>query len=450
MSRPIAAVFLAMFLAMFLAGLSAAPATVCSPAHAMVPGSGPVAASSEDDLEARLRQSLVRISVSRAGLGVEIVTEGAGFLIDDGESDGGGFFIVTSLHVVRGGIRATLHSEQNETSPIAEVVAIDDYWDLALLRADLPDGDFAPLPLADGIPDPGSIALLPVLEHLSDETETIEGEPRRLLRKEGSLLDIAEFAGGPVLRADTRAAHGDSGSPLMDAEGQVVLGVVGILDEYEQTDRVVTYAIPAARVRALVDAARGEAPVASPFSEFHRQHLMDPMIVVEAVAELVGRRDRSLAEQLLELTMKNSHKLSAPMPREGHYYNVLLLRQRLEAGDAADKDRATLRDVVAAAQAALPAPAPRLIDELVLADCRYFLGDARRKLGAADAHTDLLQALVQRPDHVDALVALADLAIRDGREFVLRKYVRTLRSLLGADAEVITRLIDDWRDAARG
>lgn len=381
-----------------------------------------------------VRRALVRISVVLPGIGMETLTEGAGFAVADD-------LVVTAFHVIHGATRAALVLEENDPAPITEVVAVDEALDLAVLRADVPPGTLSPLSLAEGFPPEGAAATLPVLEHLSDETDSIEGEPRRLLWRDGHALGTASFTSGDLVRLEMPTMHGDSGSPILDPASRRVIGVASMIDVYDETDRVVTYAIPADAVRALLERSRGAPPVARPFGALHRAYLLDPRVMIGAAQELVLYRENDLARTILEYVMANGDKLSAPIPREGRW-----LQAWLEWVDTDEDDLVALEQVEASLLTALDAPARSLADEAVTPDCWHLLGEVQDLLGRAEARRSHEEAVRLRPDHVDALHALAVIAIDGGHELAFRRRVRELRAVLGPDAPCLADLRERWSE----
>lgn len=389
---------------------------------------------------AALRDHVVRVAAVRPGPAGEAYEEGGGFLIAAGQ-------IVTCLHVIAGATRASVILADNRAYPITGVSAIDAWWDLALLRCDLQDGEVQPLALAAAPPAAGAAVLLPVLEHLYDERETIEGEPRTLLLREGHALAPVAFSRGNLVRAELSAKHGDSGSPLLDADSGRVCGVVAMIDEYEYASRVVTYAIPASVVGGLLAASDAEVPVAASLGEWQRLCLKQPMAAIEGALALHHAGKSEVALWLIDLCLKGAAKNGTVVPREAYWMEALLL------GDAADDAYgeaalALRRRGLAAARRGIDAPTTRVIDELLEAGCFALAGVAHRELAEPlQAHGCLKRAIELQGDHLDAIILLGRVAIDLGDEAMFRRQVRRLRAVLGDEAAEVSDLRQAWRDA---
>ena len=139
-------------------------------------------------------------------------------------STGSGFFlrpeqVLTNLHVLRGAYRAEIRTLEGKgrVYAVKGVLSVDDEGDLAVLSVDIPAERSRPLELSTLLPEDG-------------ERIFVIGNPLRL---EGSVSDgivsaVREIPSlGRVIQVTAPVSHGNSGSPLFNARGQVV-GVITI------------------------------------------------------------------------------------------------------------------------------------------------------------------------------------------------------------------------------
>lgn len=160
--------------------------------------------------------SVVRVNAaSAAGASV-----GAGVIVDDAAD------ILTSLHVVDGADRVTVRFADGTESG-ARVTATLPEKDIAVLRPDTPPARFAPATLGD----PGRVAVgAPVfaIGHPFGLTGSlsagvVSGLGRALTVPGGAPLD-------GLIQFDAAVNPGSSGGPLVDAKGEVVGIVTGLVN----------------------------------------------------------------------------------------------------------------------------------------------------------------------------------------------------------------------------
>jgi S1-C subfamily serine protease len=162
------------------------------------------------DLVRRIKPSVVSVLTYDAK--GEPLISGTGFFIRPGE-------VVTNVHVIKGAHRVEIHTLEGKgrTYPVTGALAVDDEADVALLNVELPAERSHPLQFAASVPDEG-------------ERVFIIGNPLRL---EGSVSDgivsaVREVPDlGHIIQTTAPVSHGNSGSPLLNMQGQVV-GIVTV------------------------------------------------------------------------------------------------------------------------------------------------------------------------------------------------------------------------------
>jgi S1-C subfamily serine protease len=150
--------------------------------------------------------------------------QGSGFVIsDDGE-------ILTNAHVVTDADRAGSSGPINEAREVyvkfpdlnqveAEIVGIDPFADVALLKVD-PEGlDLTPLPLGSendvAVGEPVAAIGSPFSQEQSLSTGIVSASDR-------SIAGLTRFGIEGAIQTDASINPGNSGGPLIDAEGEVV------------------------------------------------------------------------------------------------------------------------------------------------------------------------------------------------------------------------------------
>jgi len=137
---------------------------------------------------------------------------GSGFVIDKAG------YIVTNYHVV-GNAQSVHVSFSNNDSMKAEVIGKDPATDVALLKVEASSRALKPLPLgdSDGIHVGDQVAAIgnPLGLDRSITLGIVSALHRSLTSPEGTPIDR-------VIQTDAALNHGNSGGPLLNAQGQVV------------------------------------------------------------------------------------------------------------------------------------------------------------------------------------------------------------------------------------
>jgi S1-C subfamily serine protease len=197
----------------------------------------------------RVKDSVVEVTTAGVsadsfgpfGGGEPVQGVGSGFVVD------GQGHVVTNQHVVDGAQRVTVtYADGSERE--AQVVGTDPSTDLAVLKVSDPPASARPLQLAD----PSSIEV--------GEPVIAIGSPYGL---EGTLTagvvsaldrDIRAPNGRTitgVVQTDAAINHGNSGGPLLDAEGRVI-GVNAQIESESGGSVGIGFAIPSGTVRSVV------------------------------------------------------------------------------------------------------------------------------------------------------------------------------------------------------
>ncbi|MEK7281798.1 MAG: trypsin-like peptidase domain-containing protein [Chloroflexota bacterium] len=187
-------------------------------------------------LYARVRDSIVEIRVSRP----TSQGTGAGFLYG-----AGGQFIVTAYHVIEGATQINVvPSSGNAIS--ATLVGGNSVRDVALLRLSQPL-TVTPLSLGDSalvkVGHQVMVVGSPFGETASASTGVVSGVNRQETWDGKSGNNMVQF--------DAAANPGNSGGPLLNAQGEVIGLVVSRIDPAEGSG--VSFAVPASTVKAIID-----------------------------------------------------------------------------------------------------------------------------------------------------------------------------------------------------
>ncbi len=196
-------------------------------------------AQSVKDLAHRVRGSVVLLTVLDAG--GERVSSGTGFAIAPN-------VLATNFHVIEGARRLRATFGDNTSVEVTGVVAEDEENDLALIR--LPGEAALPaLTISSSLVEPGDrvIVVGNPLGLAGTVSEGIVGA----VRMNGLGEDSPDFSDQPILQITAPISHGSSGSPVVNAAGEVV----GVAVAYLGGGQNLNLAIPASLLRALQQAA---------------------------------------------------------------------------------------------------------------------------------------------------------------------------------------------------
>jgi S1-C subfamily serine protease len=182
---------------------------------------------------------------------------GSGFVIDKAG------YIVTNYHVV--GDAPFVHvSFSNNDSMKAEIIGKDPATDVALLKVQASSRALKPLPLgdSDGIHVGDQVAAIgnPLGLDRSITLGIVSALHRSLTSPDGTPIDR-------VIQTDAALNHGNSGGPLLNAQGQVV-GVSSAIstgDTAAESNTGIGFAIPINTVRDVVAELKAQGHVDHPY-----------------------------------------------------------------------------------------------------------------------------------------------------------------------------------------
>ena len=183
---------------------------------------------------------------ARAALDLAPASSGSGFIIS---SDG---YVLTNKHVVRGCTRLGVRSDST-TSHRADLVAVDEDDDLALLRAKLPGAPVAAFRSGPAVRAGDDVIAVgfPLSGLLANQVNVTTGSVSALA---GLYNDTH------VLQMSAPVQPGSSGGPLFDASGNVVGVVVTklnarvVAEETGDIPQNVNFAVKESVVREFLDA----------------------------------------------------------------------------------------------------------------------------------------------------------------------------------------------------
>ena len=182
---------------------------------------------------------------------------GSGFVIDKAG------YIVTNYHVV-GDAQSVHVSFSNNDSMKAEVIGKDPATDVALLKVQASSRALKPLPLgdSDGIHVGDQVAAIgnPLGLDRSITLGIVSALHRSLTSPEGTPIDR-------VIQTDAALNHGNSGGPLLNAQGRVV-GVSSAIstgDTGSEGNIGIGFAIPINTVRDVVAELKAQGHVDHPY-----------------------------------------------------------------------------------------------------------------------------------------------------------------------------------------
>src|SRR5580765_2765987 len=182
---------------------------------------------------------------------------GSGFVLDKAG------YIVTNYHVV-GNAQSVRVSFSNNDSMKAEIIGKDPATDVALLKVEASSRALKPLPLgdSDGIHVGDQVAAIgnPLGLDRSITLGIVSALHRSLTSPQGTPIDR-------VIQTDAALNHGNSGGPLLNAQGEVV-GVSSAIstgDTGAQGNIGIGFAIPINTVKDVVAELKAQGHVEHPY-----------------------------------------------------------------------------------------------------------------------------------------------------------------------------------------
>jgi putative serine protease PepD len=180
--------------------------------------------------------------------------QGSGFVYDSAGH------IVTNEHVVDGAESVSVRFWDG-TTRTARVVATDASTDLAVLKVDAPASLLVPLTLGDSsklaVGD-GVVAIGSPFGLAESVTTGIVSALHRQINAPNN------FAIDDAIQTDAAINHGNSGGPLLNAQGDVV-GVTAQIESESGGNDGVGFAIPSGTVRSVVSQLIADGKVEHPF-----------------------------------------------------------------------------------------------------------------------------------------------------------------------------------------
>jgi S1-C subfamily serine protease len=188
--------------------------------------------------------------------------QGSGFVVSgDGE-------IATNAHVVTNGAaggggplrtaREVFVQFADRNQVPAEVVGVDPFADVALLRVDTEDVDFEPMELGSTedleVGEPVAAIGSPFGQDQSLSTGVVSATDR-------SIESLTEFTIDGAIQTDASINPGNSGGPLLDAEGKVI-GINQQINTTSGGNEGVGFAVPIDLVKRSIDQLREDGEVA--------------------------------------------------------------------------------------------------------------------------------------------------------------------------------------------
>ena len=230
-------------------GISEATATGATPASAVTatPVSDTGSSLTPQQIYEQDAKSVVEIRVTTAqtdpfGRTQTAEAEGSGFVYDTSGD------IVTNDHVVDGATSITVTFADGTTAR-ATVVATDPSADLAVIRVSVAAAKLQPLTLADSSDIAVGDAVAAIGSPFGLENSLTTG----IVSARGRTItspDNATITG--VLQTDAAVNPGNSGGPLLNAQGEVI-GVLAQIESSSNGNEGVAFAIPSNTVRTVVE-----------------------------------------------------------------------------------------------------------------------------------------------------------------------------------------------------
>jgi putative serine protease PepD len=185
----------------------------------------------------RAHKGVVEISVTS----VTQRAEGSGFVYDEQGH------VVTNQHVVDGATSVSVRFWNGATYD-ARVVGTDSSTDLAVLEVDAPHSLLQPLSLGDSSAVAVGDEVVAIGSPFGLEETVTSGIVSALHRE---MTSPSGFAIDDSIQTDAAINHGNSGGPLLDAQGRVI-GVTSQIESDSGGNDGVGFAIPSNTVRSIV------------------------------------------------------------------------------------------------------------------------------------------------------------------------------------------------------
>jgi putative serine protease PepD len=196
------------------------------------------------DIYALAHKGVVEITVSERPEGFDSRSrqgQGSGFVYD---ADG---HIITNEHVVDGADSVSVKFWNGATYD-ADVVGTDASTDVAVLKVDAPDSLLQPLSLADSSNVEVGDNVVAIGSPFGLEETVTAGIVSALHRE---MTSPNGFAIDDSIQTDAAINHGNSGGPLLNAQGKVIGVTAQIASDSGGSDGV-GFAIPSSTVRSIV------------------------------------------------------------------------------------------------------------------------------------------------------------------------------------------------------
>ncbi len=195
----------------------------------------------------RVAPSVVNIDVSFGGSANDS-SSGSGFIYDlDGH-------VITNAHVVQDAREITITFNDGVVAR-AEVVGVDNFSDLAVLRADIPADHLIPVIIGDSdavkIGERAIAIGNPFGLSSSMTVGIVSGLGRQLPSAELNNSSVRGFDNPSIIQVDTDINPGNSGGPLLNSRGQVI-GVNTAIRTESGVFQGVGFAVPASTVLRVV------------------------------------------------------------------------------------------------------------------------------------------------------------------------------------------------------
>ena len=188
------------------------------------------------------RKGVVKITVSTSGtpLGGSSQAQGSGFVYD---ADG---HVVTNQHVVAGADSVSVQF-WNGKSYTAHVVGTDASTDLTVLKVDAPSSQLFPLTLGDSSKVAVGDSVIAIGSPFGLQETVTSGIVSALHRE---MTSPNNFAIDDSIQTDTAINHGNSGGPLLNAQGKVI-GVTSQIESDSGGSDGVGFAVPSNTIRSI-------------------------------------------------------------------------------------------------------------------------------------------------------------------------------------------------------